>query len=308
MIACVFSGQGSQKAGMGAELCAASPAALEVYRRAAARLGFDLLTLSDEQLAQTRYAQLAIVTMSLAAWAAFKEQAGNLPAVVFAGFSLGEYSALGAAGVLSLDDLLSLVQERSRLMQEAADAIPGAMYAVMGLEEQKLLEVVAQPQFAGQVFAVNFNSPGQTVIAGMEGPAAACAEELTAAGARKIRRLSVSGAFHTPLMESAASRLADYARKLEFRLPSGPIYTNTGSGRLPDLIDWPEYLAAHMCSPVRWTEEVIQLQDAGCTAYLEFGPGKVLTGLIRKIVPALPAQPVEDSRTLAEALQITDNG
>lgn len=301
MIACVFSGQGSQKAGMGADLCNASPAARAVYAQAFDCLGFDVLALDEEQLAQTRYAQLAIVTMSLAAWAAFNEQVPNLPPVAFAGFSLGEYSALGASGVLALPDLLTLVQERARLMQLATDAVAGAMYAVMGLDEPLLLEVVARPQFAGQVFAVNFNSPGQTVIAGFEAPAAACAEALTAAGARKIRRLNVSGAFHTPLMAEAARQLADYARRLAFQVPSAPFYSNTGRILGPE-INWPDYLAEHMCSPVLWTGEVQQMRNDGAEKFFEFGPGKVLTGLIRKIVDDAPVLPVEDTRTLGDAV------
>jgi len=301
MIACVFSGQGSQKPGMGTDLCAVSPAARAVYGQASAVLGFDVLALDEEQLTQTRYAQLAIVTLSMAAWAAFKEQAGTLPPLAFAGFSLGEYSALGAAGVLDLPELLALVQERSRLMQEATDSVAGAMYAVMGMDEQLLLEVVARPQFAGQVFAVNFNSPGQIVIAGLEGAAAACAEELTAAGARKIRKLNVSGAFHTPLMADAAHRLTEYARRLTFRTPTAPFYSNSGRCLSPD-VSWPEYLSEHMCSPVRWTEEVLQLHADGAEKFIEFGPGKVLTGLIRKITADVPAMPVEDSKTLADAV------
>ncbi len=303
MIACVFSGQGAQKVGMGQDLCAQSAAARAVYTEAADHLGFDVLSLDEEQLAQTRFAQLSIVTMSLAAWAAFKAEAGNLPPLAFAGFSLGEYSALGAAGVLTLPDLLTLVQERSRLMQTASDQTPGAMYAVMGMDDEPLLAVVAQPQYAGQVFAVNFNSPGQIVIAGLEAPTAACVEALTAAGARKIRRLNVSGAFHTPLMDSAARQLAEFARQMTFHVPSAPFYTNTTGGKLMDMTDWSSYLYQHMCSPVRWTTEVANLAQDGCTAFVEFGPGKVLTGLIRKILPETTVLPVEDSRTLAEALE-----
>lgn len=302
MIACVFSGQGSQKTGMGQELCTQSPAARSVYAEAADFLGFDLLTLDDEQLAQTRFAQLSIVTMSLAAWAAFKESAGDLPSTVFAGFSLGEYSVLGAAGVLTLTGLLTLVDERARLMQAVSDATPGVMYAIMGMDDAKLLEVVGQPQYAGKVYAVNFNCPGQTVIAGLEEPAAVCVEALTAAGARKIRRLNVSGAFHTPLMQSAAEQLTAFARSLSFRQPSSIIYSNSSGFQLPADTDWPVYLATHMCSPVRWTDEVLQLRHNGAAAFFEFGPGKVLTGLIRKITPESIVQPVEDSRTLADAL------
>lgn len=302
MIACVFSGQGSQKTDMGQELCAQSPAARSVYAAAADFLGFDLLTLDEEQLAQTRFAQLSIVTMSLAAWAAFKESAGDLPTTAFAGFSLGEYSVLVAAGVLTLTDLLKLVNERARLMQAASDATPGVMYAVMGMDDAILLEVVGQPQFAGKVYAVNFNCPGQTVIAGLEEPAAACVEALTAAGARKIRRLNVSGAFHTPLMQPAAEQLTAFAGGLTFSQPSGVVYSNTSGLPLPADTDWPAYLALHMCSPVRWTAEVSNLKQDGAAAFFEFGPGKVLTGLIRKITPESVVQPVEDSRTLADAL------
>jgi [acyl-carrier-protein] S-malonyltransferase len=210
---------------------------------------------------------------------------------------------LGAAGVLELPSLLTLINERARLMQEACEATPGAMYAVIGFDDDRLLDIVGQPRYAGQVFAVNFNCPGQTVIAGFEAPAAACAEELTAAGARKPRRLNVSGAFHTPLMEPAAQKLAVFARGLTFHEPAGAIYTNTSGARMPAGTDWPAYLASHMCGPVRWTREILNMQQDGCHTFIEFGPGKVLAGLIRKILPdGTAALPVEDSVTLAAAL------
>jgi [acyl-carrier-protein] S-malonyltransferase len=179
------------------------------------------------------------------------------------------------------------------------------MYAVIGFDDDRLLEIVGQPRYAGQVFAVNFNCPGQTVIAGFEAPVAACADELTAAGARKLRRLNVSGAFHTPLMEPAAQKLAVFARGLTFHEPAGVIYTNTSGGRIPTGTDWPAYLASHMCGPVRWTREVLNLQQDGCHTFIEFGPGKVLTGLIRKILPdGAIVLPVEDSMSLAAALTV----
>lgn len=302
MIACVFSGQGAQKAGMGSDLCSRSTAARDIYRLAADVLDCDLLSLDDGELAQTRYAQLSIVTMSLAAWAAFQAEDDDLPAQAFAGFSLGEYTVLGAAGVLELPDLLKLVRERARLMQAASDAVPGAMYAVMGLDEASLLEVVGRPGFENKVFAVNFNSPGQTVIAGLAAETELCTHELGAAGARKIRKLNVSGAFHTPLMRPAALELADFARGLKFGQPLGRLYANGSAGPIPADVSWPDYLAAHMCGPVHWTDEVMNLHQNGCQAFLEFGPGKVLTGLIRKIVPDCPALPIEDSITLAAAL------
>lgn len=302
MIACVFSGQGAQKPGMGVDLSQQSEAARKVYKIASDVLDCDLLALGEPELAQTRYAQLSIVTMSLAAWAAFCEGAADLPAPAFAGFSLGEYSALGAAGVLDLPDLFRLVRERARLMQEASDAIPGVMYAVMGLEEDTLLQVVGQPEFDGKVFAVNFNSPGQTVIAGLASAAEICVNELSSAGARKIRKLNVSGAFHTPLMEPAARQLTDFARGLTFHSPHAPLYANGTAAPIPLNTNWPDYLAQHMCSPVRWTNEILRLHQDGCQTFVEFGPGKILTGLIRKIVPDCPAFAVEDCRTLSDAL------
>ncbi len=301
MLACVFSGQGSQKAGMGQDLCQNSPAARKIYAEAAKQLGFDLLQLAEEQLATTRYAQLSIVTLSLAAWEAFWENRAQEVPLAFAGFSLGEYSALGASGVLSFADLLTLVDERARLMQQTAEANPGAMYAVLGLDDARLLEVVAQKSYAGQVFAVNFNSPGQIVIAGKENAAAACAEELKSAGARRLVKLNVNGAFHTPLMQPAADHLADFARRLTFHEPSAPFFTNSTGAKLEPGQDWPSYLAAHMCNPVRWTAEVLALQQGGCGTFLEFGPGKVLTGLIRKIIPGSLVFPIEDSSTLQDA-------
>lgn len=302
MIACVFSGQGAQQPGMGQELCRSNDSARRVYAEASALLGIDLLQLTEEQLATTRFAQLSIVTLSLAAWEAFRDGCKLEGQQSFAGFSLGEYSAMGAAGILGLPDLLALVNERARLMQLAAEASPGSMFAVLGLDDERLLEIVSQPVYAGKVFAVNFNSPGQIVIAGFTDDTAACADELKSAGARRVVKLNVNAAFHTPLMEPAAIKLAEFARKLNFLEPAGPFYTNTSGERLPAVLDWPEYLARHMCSPVRWTREVQTLQQDGCSAYLEFGPGKVLTGLIRKIVPGCPVFPVEDSATLADAL------
>jgi [acyl-carrier-protein] S-malonyltransferase len=302
MIASVFSGQGAQYAGMGQDLCGRSAAARRVYATAADVVGLDLLMLDEEQLGQTRFTQLSVVTLSLAAWHALRESCAFSEPVAFAGFSAGEYSAMGAAGVLELPDLLILVNERARLMQLAAEATPGAMFAVLGLDDEKLLAVVTAPAYTGKVFAANFNCPGQIVIAGLSEAAEACAEELKAAGARRISRLKVNGAFHTPFMEPAARELAAFAAKLPFRTPSGPFYSNLDGGRLPAGIDWPAYLASQMCHSVRWASETLRLQQDGCATWLEFGPGKVLTGLIRKTLPGVTPWPVEDSRTLDEAV------
>jgi [acyl-carrier-protein] S-malonyltransferase len=302
MIACVFSGQGAQYAGMGRDLCAGSQAACRVYDEAADFLGFDLLQLDEERLAKTRFTQLSVVVLSLAAWQALLDRL-DLPAdLAFAGFSAGEYSVLGASGILELPDLLGLVNERARLMQEAAEASPGAMFAILGLDDASLLKVVRQPPFAGKVFAANFNCPGQVVISGLAAQAEVCANELKAAGARRISRLKVNGAFHTPLMKEASLMLAAYARKLSFHPAAAPVYSNIDGSSLASP-DWPEYLARHMCCPVLWSQEVLCLQQDGCASWVEFGPGKVLCGLIRKILPGSAPLAVEDRATLSEVEQ-----
>lgn len=308
MFACVFSGQGSQYPGMGRQLYACSPAARAVYDEAADRLGCDWLALDELQLARTEFAQPAIVIMSLAAWQAFRagQAAGEAGAAAmapaFAGFSLGEYSALGAAGVLSLSDLLRLVRERARLMQEAAEKNPGAMLAVLGLEKERILAVLDRPEFQGQVFAANDNAPGQLVISGSAPAVGACSEALKTAGARRLVPLKVGGAFHTPLMAGAAAELSRFAAGLNFRNPAGPFYGNPTGNRLPAAPDWPEYLARQMVRPVLWVDEVRQLAQDGCSLFCEFGPGKVLTGLIRKILPESSVWPVEDEAGLSAAL------
>jgi len=208
MIACIFAGQGSQSVGMGQQLAASSAAARNIYADAAEVAGIDLLNLDESQLSQTRFAQLAIVTLSLAAFAAFREAGIPGQDMAFAGFSLGEYSALSAAGVLDTPAVLRLVEERSRLMQLAAEANPGAMYAILGLDDAKIEAILAQPEFAGLVYPVNYNCPGQLVIAGAEAETAAAAAAIKAAGAKRALKLNVNGAFHTRFMSDAAPGLA----------------------------------------------------------------------------------------------------
>lgn len=301
MIACIFAGQGSQYVGMGTRLAEASAAARKIYDDAAKVAGIDLLTLDESQLAQTRYAQLAIVTLSLAAFAAFREAGQTSQELAFAGFSLGEYSALSAAGILDTTAVLRLVEERSRLMQLAAEANPGAMYAILGLDDARVEAVLAQPEFASQVYPVNYNCPGQLVIAGAAAETAAAADALKAAGAKRALKLNVSGAFHTRFMSDAAPGLASFASALPFAQPTGALYANRTGDAIPAGIDWPVYLADHLCHAVLWTREVESLAAAGATTFIEFGPGKVLSGLVKKILPGARIANVEDPDSLAAA-------
>ncbi|MEA4889728.1 MAG: ACP S-malonyltransferase [Clostridiaceae bacterium] len=309
MLACVFSGQGSQYPGMGRQICAGHENARLVYEEAADILGCDLLSLSGDQLTLTRYIQPSVVTLSLAVWRAFvsavNDQGGpGLPvsSCRFAGFSLGEYSALGAAGILDFASLLGLVRERARLMQEAAEQKPGAMYAILGLTDDQIMAVLEQPAYQSRIFAANFNAPGQLVISGEEAAAADCARVLQLAGARRTIRLNVNGAFHTPLMADAARALSHYASGLTFHATEGRIYGNPDGRCLTGPTNWPEHLAVQMASPVRWVDEVLCLSHDGASRFVEFGPGKVLCGLIRKIIPAAAVWPVEDNDSLAAVL------
>ena len=307
MLACVFSGQGSQYEGMGLHLCEHHASARAVYEEAADFLGYDPAGMDAVRLALTEYAQPAIITLSLAAWKAFgkmcESAAGKKPVHVFAGFSLGEYSALGTAGVLKLPQLLSLVQERGRLMQEAASQNPGAMYAVLGLADQQILDLLESVTYKDKVYAANFNSPGQLVISGLAAPAAACADDLRTAGARRIVQLNVGGAFHTPFMAGAAAELALYAANLTYHVPAGYFYSNASGGLRNDGLSWPDYLALQMCSPVRWTDEIKAIGSSGTSTFYEFGPGKVLAGLIRKILTGASVWSIDDDAGLAEAVQ-----
>jgi len=303
MIAFVFPGQGSQSAGMGAELIRISPAAARVLEEASDVSGLNLAALDEAALAQTRFAQLAIVTHSLAAYAALTDRLPVLAVAsrpcAYAGFSLGEYSALCAAGRLSLADTIRLVSRRSELMQDAAEAVPGAMSAILGLSDEAVMAVLANPAFADRVYAVNYNAPGQLVIAGEAEAVAAISDPLKAAGARRIVPLAVNGAFHTRLMAPAAAPLMAFARTLPFAAQAGKtVYSNRSGKPLDPDADVPAYLADHLQNPVLWTSEVRQIASAGYTNFVECGSGRVLSGLIRKIDSSLSAWQVEDEKSL----------
>jgi [acyl-carrier-protein] S-malonyltransferase len=267
---------------MAEEMISAYPQAASLYKEAEEITGIDLTRLTGEELAQTRYSQLAIVVHSVASL--MKERSENPESesstTAYAGFSLGEYTALFAAGVLPYPKLLRLVNERARIMQEAAEKTPGAMYAILGLTDERVESALSA---IDDVYPVNYNCPGQLVIAGTEAAAEQAAAELLALGARRAMRLSVNGAFHSPLMAVAAGELREFASTLEFAPLSVPLYSNATGGRvLPDT-DWPSYLEAHACSPVRFTKEIRTMREDGYDEFVEIGPGKVLTGLVKKI-------------------------
>ena len=269
-----FPGQGAQAPGMGKDLYENSQAARLVFEEASDGAGIDVAKLcfdSDkETLSRTENSQIAIFTHSMAALAALREAGVTFKAA--AGFSLGEYTSLAAAGVVSLADGVKIVSKRGKLMQHAADTIAAKN---------------------GVVRPVNYNCPGQLVIAGEKAALAEAIENCKAAGARRALPLAVSGAFHTPLMAEAASELRAFVSDFAFHAPTMDIYSNL-DGKVYDCSNLPEHLEQHMISPVRWTRLVQNGMAAGLTSACEIGPGKTLTGFAGKISKELTCKTVQD--------------
>lgn len=289
-----FPGQGAQTPGMGKDLYDNSQAARLVFEEASDGAGMDVAKLcfdSDkETLSRTENSQIAIFTHSMAALAALDEAGVTFKAA--AGFSLGEYTALAAAGVVSLADGVKIVSMRGKLMQQAADSIDGGMAAILGLDDDKI-EAACAAVTSGVVLPVNYNCPGQLVIAGEKAALAEAIENCKAAGARRAVPLAVSGAFHTPLMAKPAAELRAFVSDFTFAAPKMDIYTNL-NGQVLDCTDLPAHLEKHMISPVRWTLLVKNGMAAGLTTACEVGPGKTLTGFAGKISKELSCKAVQD--------------
>lgn len=297
----LFSGQGSQYLGMGAELAARYGAAREILECGSDIMGFDLLKkLTDstpEELSQTRLSQPAIFTTSLIALCAARENGIDNCAV--AGHSLGEYAAMYASGMLTMEDAFKAIKLRSEAMAKAAEKTGGAMAAIIGSENSVIEQVCAETE--GFCAPANYNSPAQTVIAGEAAAIDAAIAKFTEMGARAVK-LAVSAAFHTKLMAEAAEEFKTAVSGFDFRAPSCDFYANLYGKKLEDFSDMPAYLAKHICSPVRFVDEMNAMNDAGIEAYVELGPNKVLTGLVKKTFRRANAVNIENNETLEKAL------
>lgn len=287
MIAFVFPGQGAQHVGMGVALAEASAVARRVFDEASAAIDLDLLALCrdgpEARLRETEYTQPAILACSWAV-ASVLAEAGLRPQAT-AGLSLGEYTALVAAGALEFADAVRVVRQRGRFMQEAAGA-GAAMAAVMGLPSDRVVEVCRG--VSGFVEAVNFNAPGQVVIAGDEPAVADAAARLREAGARRVVPLAVSAPFHTSRMQPAAARLAAVLAGVAVRPARIPVVANVNAQPLREPAAIRAALVAQVASPVRWEESVRTLAALGVRGIVEAGPGTTLAGLVRRTVPDVP--------------------
>ncbi len=302
----VFPGQGSQTVGMLADLAAQFPIVEQTFSDASAALGYDLWQLVQtgpaEELNKTWQTQPALLAASVAIFRVWQQQGGNMP-VMMAGHSLGEYSALVCAGVLDFAAAIRLVELRGKLMQEAVPEGTGAMYAIIGLDNASIAKACEESAQGQVVSPVNFNSPGQVVIAGnkeaVERAGAAC----KAAGAKRALPLSVSVPSHCALMKPAADKLAVALQDITFNAPLVPVVNNVDvrAETAPEAIR--SALVRQLYSPVRWTESVEFMAAEGVTLLLEVGPGKVLTGLTKRIVDTLTAAAVNDTASLSAALE-----
>ncbi|MBG2876621.1 ACP S-malonyltransferase [Proteus alimentorum] len=303
--AMVFPGQGSQAVGMLAELAEQYPIVTETFAQASDVLGYSLWDLvqngPEEELNKTWKTQPALLAASVAIWRVWQEKQGKMPQMM-AGHSLGEYSALVCAGVIDFAAAIKLVELRGQLMQEAVPAGTGAMYAIIGLDNDAIAKACEEAAQGDVVSPVNFNSPGQVVIAGnkeaVERAGVLCKE----AGAKRALPLAVSVPSHCALMKPAADKLAVALQEIEFKQPEVQVVNNVDVIAQTDANAIRDALVRQLYNPVRWTETVELIAEKGITQLLEIGPGKVLTGLTKRISKEMNAAAVNDIASLDAAL------
>ena len=306
----VFPGQGSQSVGMLKALADSHRLVTDTFAEASAALGLDLWGLVQEgpteELNLTHNTQPAMLAAGVAVWRVWRERGGPKPTAM-AGHSLGEYSALVCAGALDFGAGVALVAERGRLMQQAVPAGSGAMAAIIGLEDESVLKVCAEAAQSEVVEAVNFNSPGQVVIAGDKAAVERAMGLAKGAGAKRSLPLPVSVPSHCALMKPAAERLRERLADIEFAVPEIAVLHNVNVAESRDPAELRDLLARQLYSPVRWVETVQELRRRGLENLVEAGPGKVLMGLNRRIDASLGSLAIYDLETLDKAMETLAN-
>lgn len=302
----VFPGQGSQAVGMLAEIAAANPVVEATFREASDVLGYDLWALTQqgpaEELNKTWQTQPALLAASVALWRVWEQLGGKTPAMM-AGHSLGEYSALVCAGVIDFADAVRLVELRGKLMQEAVPAGTGAMYAIIGLDDASIAKACEEAAQGEVVSPVNFNSPGQVVIAGNKDAVERAGAACKAAGAKRALPLPVNVPSHCALMKPAADKLAVALEDITFNAPVVPVVNNVDVKCETSAEAIRSALVRQLYSPVQWTKSVEFMAAQGVTQLLEVGPGKVLTGLTKRIVDTLTASAINEPVAMSAALE-----
>ncbi len=286
--AILFPGQGSQSVGMGREISASFGGAEAIWQTANDILGYDLRALCfdgpDDELKNTLHAQPALLTVGVLH---FEAHQSEFEATMTAGHSLGEYTALVAAGALSFEAALKLVKRRAELMARAPS---GAMAALIGLADEKLADVLQSAREGGEIVAANYNSPGQVVVSGAPDAIDLAMQEAKNQGAKMAVKLPVSGAFHSPLMREAGAEMSELIDAAPFDEAQIPVFQNTTASGARDAATLKAALKGQMTGPVRWSETIARMIENGADEFIELGPGKVLTGLVKRIDKSVVAR------------------
>jgi len=308
-LAFVFPGQGSQKIGMLSALAEQHPVVQTTFAESSEALGYDAWDMvqngQQEDINLTERTQPLLLTSSIAIWRIWSQEAGAMPAMM-AGHSLGEWSALVASGAVAFADAVKLVRMRGAFMQEAVPLGQGAMAAIIGVDDETIRRVCAEAAGDEVVSAVNYNSPGQVVIAGDAGAVDRAIEGLKAAGAKRAMPLPVSAPFHTSLMKPAADRLAEHIEATSFQSPAVPVVHNVNGQTQSDAAAIKKLMIEQIYHPVLWVDCMQSLVNGGVNTVVECGPGKVLAGLAKRIDKSLTAFTTDEPESLTKALAETN--
>lgn len=305
--AILFPGQGAQTVGMGQDLADNIPACRDLFTRANEVLGFDLATICfngpDEELTKSNHAQPAIFVVSAAAYVALQQARPDFKPAALAGLSSGEWAALWAAGTVSFEDALRVLEARGRFMQAACEVNQGGMLSVIGLSLDTLQDIAT----ACDIQIANLNSPAQTVLSGQV-PGIEKAEAMAKeAGAKRAIRLNVSGAFHSRLMEPAAAELAEFLRDITLTAPTVPVVSNVKGAAFSSVEEIRELMVRQVTESVRWVEDIESIAAQGVAHFIECGPGKVLSGLVKRIDKQARIHNIQDQASLASVLEAINN-